>query len=74
MQWNELSYEMQMKVLDRIGDLMLEEDDDEPLQFALAAAIMELEVWSNSPCQVVEEKEELTWPYVAQAADPIPED
>lgn len=61
-----------MRVLDRIGDLMLEEDEDEPLQFAIAAAIMELEVWSNSPCEIVEEKPE--WPYVAQAADPIPED
>ena len=50
MQWNEFDYEMQMKILDRIGDLILQEKD-EAMQFGLAAAITELEVWSNSPIQ-----------------------
>jgi hypothetical protein len=72
MQWNELDYEMQMRILDRIGDIILEEDDDEEMQFGIAAAITELEVWSNSPCVVIEAEPE--GPYVAQAADPIPED
>jgi|SRR5271166_3338684 len=48
MQWNEIDYEMQMKILDRIGDLILQEKD-EAMQFGIAAAITELEVWSNSP-------------------------
>jgi len=48
MQWNELEYEVQMKVMDRIGDLIFQ-TEDEQMQFAIAAAITELEVWSNSP-------------------------
>jgi len=63
MLWNELSYEMQMRVLDRISDLISGEKDEE-LQFAIAAAVVELEVWSNTPCTIVEEES-----YVAQAQD-----
>lgn len=48
MQWNDLDYEVQLKVLDRFGDLLLKEEDEQ-LQFAMAAALVELEVWSNSP-------------------------
>lgn len=48
MRWNELDYEMQMRILDRIGDLILGEKD-EVMQFGIAAAIGELEIWSNSP-------------------------
>lgn len=53
MQFTELSYEMQLKVLDRIGDAMLKEQD-EFLQFAMASAIVELEMWCNAP--IVERK------------------
>jgi hypothetical protein len=48
MQFTELTYEMQRKVLDRIGDAMLKEQD-EFLQFAMASAMVELEVWCNAP-------------------------
>jgi hypothetical protein len=52
MQWNNIDYDMQMKILDRIGDLILQETD-ESMQFGIAAAITELEVWSNSPIREV---------------------
>jgi hypothetical protein len=48
MLWNQLNYETQMKILDRIGDLIFQEED-EAMQFGIAAAITELELWSNSP-------------------------
>ena len=48
MQFTELSYEMQLKVLDRFGDAMLKEQD-EFLQFAMASAMVELEMWCNAP-------------------------
>ena len=72
MQWNDLSYEVQMKVLDRIGDLIFEEKNEE-MQFAIAAAIVELEVWSNTPCKVIEEDGTAYnsgWPQPVQASDP----
>jgi hypothetical protein len=59
MLWNELDYEMQMKILDRIGDLLLQEKD-EAMQFGIAAAITELEVWSNSPIREVPNLTELS--------------
>lgn len=52
MQWNDLDFEMQRQVLDKIGNLMLEEVD-EHLQFAIAAGIVELELWSNTPCKIL---------------------
>ena len=72
MQWNDLSYQMQMKVLDRIGDLIFEEKD-EAMQFAIAAAIVELEIWANSPCTIIGEDGEVIndpFPFVANAQDP----
>src|ERR1700728_3445725 len=48
MQFTELTYEMQLKVLSRIGDAMLKEED-EFLQFAMASAMVELETWCNAP-------------------------
>ena len=48
MQWNDLDHETQLEVLDRLGDTMLQEKN-ERLQFAMAAALVELEMWSNSP-------------------------
>ena len=41
---------MQLKIMDRIGDLIMEEKD-EAVQFGIAAAITELEMWSNAPIQ-----------------------
>jgi hypothetical protein len=55
MQFTELTYEMQLKVLDRLGDAMLQEED-EFLQFAMASAIVELEMWCNAP--IVEPRKE----------------
>jgi hypothetical protein len=71
MQWNDFDYETQLLVIDRLASLMLKEKDDH-VQFAMAAAIVELEMWSNSPCLEFEPLPE--GPYVAQATDPIPED
>lgn len=48
MQWNDLDHETQLLVMDRFGDMMLAEKD-ERVQFAMAAAIVELEMWSNAP-------------------------
>lgn len=56
MQWNELSWETQMKVLDKIEEILLKETDV-PMQDAIVAAISELEVWSNSPCKISEDFE-----------------
>lgn len=61
MLWNDISYELQLQVINKMGDLMLKEKD-EFLQFAMAAAMVELEMWSNSPCSSEE-------PYVAFAID-----
>lgn len=63
MQWNELDYDLQTKIIDRIVDLLtLEEDYD--IQDGIIAAVHELEMWSNSPCLIVEEEI-----FVAQAVD-----
>ena len=53
MLWNHLEYKTQSRVIDRIVDLLKDEEDD-LMQDGIIAAIHELEVWSNSPCQVVE--------------------
>jgi hypothetical protein len=58
--WNELDYTTQMKVIDRIVELLRDEDDDS-MQDGIIAAVHELEIWSNSPIAGEEE------PYVAQA-------
>lgn len=51
MQWNDLDYEVQRKVYDRLEKTLLEEQDIE-IQDAIVSAIEELEVWDNSPCPV----------------------
>lgn len=61
MQWNDLDYETQLKVIDRFGDVMLQEKD-ERLQFAMAAALVELEMWSNSP--IIERQDEVVGPSI----------
>jgi hypothetical protein len=48
MQWNDLDHDTQLLVMDRFGDMMLSEKN-EGLQFAMAAALVELEMWSNTP-------------------------
>jgi hypothetical protein len=50
--WNQLPYELQQKIIDRIVTL-LETEDDDHMQDGLIAAIHELEVWSNSPCEII---------------------
>ena len=51
--WNNLSYDLQCKVIDRIVDLLKDEENDAMVD-GIIAAVHELEVWSNSPCTVVE--------------------
>lgn len=52
--WNQLPYELQQKVIDRIVTL-LEDEENDLMQDGLIAAVHELEVWSNSPCQIIGE-------------------
>ena len=54
MQWNELSYELQKQVYQRLEKTLLEELDPD-VQGALVAAIEELEDWDNSPCPIQED-------------------
>lgn len=61
MQWNELDWATQMKVIDRIATLLREDDE---MKAGVIAAIHELEVWSNSPCLVIEGD-----PFVSLATD-----
>ena len=49
MLWNELSYEEQTKVLDRISTLV-EQESSYNTKKGLVAALNELDLWSNSPC------------------------
>lgn len=65
--WNELSYELQLKVISLIQDDLLLKQTDIDLQDGLVAALAELETWSNSPCPISEDYDE--YPYVAQAVD-----
>lgn len=50
--WNQLPYELQQKVIDKVVTL-LETEEDESIQDGLIAAVHELEVWSNSPCDIL---------------------
>ena len=54
MLWNELNYDLQQKVIDRIVDLLKDEEND-AMQDGLIAAVHELEVWSNTPCIIIGE-------------------
>ncbi len=65
--WNELDYLTQMRVIDRIVELLKNEDDD-LMQDGIIAAVHELEIWSNSP---IEDKDE---PFIAQAQYIEPEE
>ena len=69
--WNHLQYIDQMRAMSKIAELM-ETQTDETMRVALAAALTELEIWSNTPLSVVnalvhdepeedEEEVEKTW-------------
>ena len=62
--WNELDYATQMRVIDKIVDLLKDEDDG-LMQDGIIAAVHELEIWSNSPIEGEIEPE--ADPFVAQA-------
>lgn len=69
MLWNELDYDLQRKVIDRVVDLLKNEDDD-LMQDGIIAAVHELECWSNTPCQIIDNVDG----YIAIARDPFPDD
>jgi len=46
--WNHLQYSDQVKAMNLIADL-IEQQSDTMMRTALAAAITELEIWSNTP-------------------------
>lgn len=48
--WNEIEYETQVKILELIEECLLKQKDI-PIQDAMVAAINELELWDNSPCE-----------------------
>lgn len=50
-QWNDVDYKTQKKILDMLEELLLKQTEFE-IQDAMVAAIVELEVWSNRPCPV----------------------
>ncbi len=66
MLWNELDYDLQVKVIDRIVDLLKDEEDG-AMQDGIMAAVHELEVWSNTPCTIMDGQDG----YVAEARDPF---
>jgi hypothetical protein len=51
MQWNDVDYKTQKKILDMLEELLLKQTEFE-IQDAMVAAIVELEVWSNRPCPI----------------------
>jgi hypothetical protein len=56
MLWNELDFEIQREVLLKIINLV----DDEPnmeTRDAIRAAFLELRMWSNFPCPVIDNKD-----------------
>lgn len=61
--WNELEFETQSDVLLKILNLMDEEKDNK-IKKALKAAFLELRMWSDFPCPVIEP------PYIVQAQEP----
>jgi len=51
--WNELEFETQSDVLLKILNLM-DEEKNKKTKKALKAAFLELRMWSNFPCPVVD--------------------
>jgi hypothetical protein len=70
-QWNELTFEQQQKILACIEDLLLRQTDID-MQDGLVAAMTELETWSHSPCSIQDTDE--FGHYIAMATDPFPEE
>jgi hypothetical protein len=54
MLWNELSYDLQLIILEKFSDSLTNEEDEEIID-AVMAAVNELLVWSNSPCEIYDE-------------------
>lgn len=69
--WNEIDYDTQIKVMSAIEHLLLQQTD-EPIQEGMVAALTELEIWSHSPCEVIDavpiEEDD---PFTAYASDII---
>lgn len=53
MLWTKLSIELQYKIMNRIADLIKEENDDQMID-GIIAAVHELNCWSNRPCEDIE--------------------
>lgn len=64
--WNELDYSLQRRVIDRIVDLLKDEEVGE-MQDGIIAAVHELEIWSNTPCEIIGDDD-----YVAIAVEQDP--
>jgi hypothetical protein len=68
MLWNELDFDVQREVLIKILN-MADNEDDSHMKKALFAAFLELRMWSNSPCQVIDDDDN---DYnIVQAQDPL---
>jgi hypothetical protein len=50
--WNHLDYPTQVRAIDLISKL-IEEQMDDSMRTAIAAAVTELEIWSNTPCTIL---------------------
>ena len=67
--WNELSFELQMQVLDKFEEFLKKETDSD-MKIAMAAGITELEIWSNRECKILQESEGfLDDEYISEASD-----
>lgn len=71
--WNELNYILQQKVIDKIVNLLKDEEAGE-MQDGIIAAVHELEVWSNTPCQIVGEDGITEYVAIAAEQDPFLQD
>lgn len=74
MLWNELTWEMQMQVVDKIEEVLLKETNAD-MQDAIVAAMNELEIWSNRECKISQDFEGFSddESYVADASDQFSE-
>jgi hypothetical protein len=68
MLWNQLDYGVQAMVIDRIVDL-LKEENDSLVQDGIIAAVHELELWSNKDLDELHNKAN---DYVATAVEQDP--
>lgn len=68
MLWNQLDYGVQAMIIDRIVDLLKNEDND-LMQDGIMAAVHELELWSNKNLEELHNKAN---DYVAVAVEQDP--